>query len=165
MSAARLFAGVVVIAACALFGSVRNAEALRRLKTAEGLRSDISEAEHLLTGGRKDLFAICETLSFRGACADLWRDISNEMQNGSGFYTAFSKARKPDCGREAAAELERLAALLGKGDAAAESERLRDAAKRLGAIVENMQKNRAEKCRLTSSLSLLLGLCLALLLI
>ena len=164
MSAARLAAGLAAIAVCGLFGAVRNAEASAGLIAAEGLKNDLTEAGHMLAV-RRELPAICEALSERGACAELWQDMSASLKDGLSFSEAFSRARKPPAGREVLETLSGLCKHLGSGDVNAEAERLDLAVKKLDGIIAKMQKNRAEKGKLMSSLSLLLGLCIALLLI
>ena len=165
MSAARLLAAGMVIAACAIFCRVRRLENSERLQNTEHLQCDISMLADLIGSERVSLPEASERLSQSGRLNKLWADISYGMSNGMTFYQAYDSSKLPPLTTPAKAELSKLARMLGGSDVHSETERIRDSELRLKEMLTDIKKHGKEKERLVSALPMLLGIAAAILII
>lgn len=165
MSAARTIAAISAFGACALYGAVRKARTKGEAAALGGITEDLMEAERMVRLTRSPLTSIAGELAKAGKSQLFWRSIHEKMLAGSSLFKAYSSTPKPCMNGEAGQVLDGLFSSLGRGDAETESKRIRLAAERLGALFSETEKRASEKCRLTSSLSVLAGAAAALLLI
>ena len=165
MSAARLTGALCAFAACALYGAVRRSAAEERLRRTEGLLSDIRRMGAAIGALRLPLARIASELAEEGSERALWRGVSLGMEQGLSFAEAYKSAPKPRLGAGAEAVMSGLAASVGGGDAASETASVKAAAEELSRLIETERGGCERQGRLMGSLSMLLGLGLALLLL
>ena len=165
MSAARFTGALCAFTACAIYGAVRRSAAEERLRRTEGVLADIRRLGAAIGSLRLPLGRIASQLAEEGSERALWRGMSLAMENGLSFAEAYKSAPKPRLCAGADALIMRLSASLGSGDAASETASVGAAAEELKRLIEAERGGCARQGRLMGSLSMLLGLGLALLIL
>lgn len=156
---------MLAFGACALFGSVKKARSGRSLCDAEALVKDLGELGDRMRLRREPLDEISARLAAEGGCRALWKGISQGLAEGRTFSEAYALAEKPPVCREVMSVVDELASSLGTGAMEDEIKRLGEAMDKLGTRLAELEKADAERSKLTGSLSVLLGLAAALLLL
>ena len=165
MSAARLIAAGLVFACCGTFGLVRSARIELELKNAEALAADTERLSGFIGESRMPLREAFERLAEEGGLGELWLELSQRMDSGCSAGDAVCGAayfERIRGGREAARE---LSAGLMSGEAEAVRSSLSGCAARLRTLCDARRGEIASRVKLTRSLSLLLGLAAALLML
>lgn len=165
MSAARLFCSIAAFSVCFVSGRVKAARVREELDSEKRLLCDIKTAERIVSASGGDIYGAAEKLSASGECNELWRRVAEGIKAGSSFYGAYSSANKPRLSGEASRIMDELAKELGSGARSNEAERLKSARERLAALCSAHEAQTAEKTGLINTLSTLLGLAAALLLL
>lgn len=165
MSAARLIAALLAVCGSALFGAVSNSRAEERIKNTDRLVSDVDEMYSLLRIDRMPLHEIASRLSEKGELPALWANVEAEMEAGASLKEALNDIKLPGPGSAAARFAGYLTDGFPAGDAETESARIGYALEKLKAYRESAINEQKEKGRLTSSLSLMLGLAAAILIL
>ncbi len=162
----RLVCAAGVFLLCAAFGAVR-AEGFRvRLRAAEMLLSDLGAVASSLRYEKRTAASIAEKLSETGKLTAFWKKLGQAMEAGAGFGEAWE-----ECGGELALDPAIGAAALsfaksfGGGDAETELARLEITLESLGEAVRTKAREYPNKRKLTGTLSILLGVAAALLII
>ena len=165
MNAARAASAAAAFAVCAVYGRVKASREEEKLRWEKAMLSDLHSAERLIVSSRVPLWETAGKLSREGACAEMWNDICLRLVSGDSFSKAYSAARKPPVCPEAADIVGELAEKLGTEDIGAEAERLRCAVDKLLRLCSERESSAAKKCRLIRTLSVLLGLAAAIVLL
>ena len=165
MSAARLLASGAVFAACVTAGAVRASRMELRIKNTHALSADIARLKGFVCSERIPLDEAAERLRASGGLKPLWEGVCGFMRRGCDLARAYSEAVKPELVPEATAVLDELFSALGKGDSAAELERLGSACLRLERVCAEASAEGGKSRRLIQKLSLLLGIAAALLIL
>lgn len=165
MSAARLASAMLVFAGFALYGKVRGARLQSEADEVSALASDLSEFEGMIANARLRLPAIAKRLSEKSLTGVFWQCVASGLERGLSPASAYDEAESRLACSGAKPALEELFASVGSSDAESELKRLGFVRQRLEALSAEAMKKAEESKKLKGSLSALLGLAAALLLL
>lgn len=165
MSAARTAAAFAVFSGFALFGAVSNSRKRQKVKEAKILLADASELESRIKTLRQPLADIAEAFSVNSGCAGFWGGISKGLSAGLSPEAAFDRAKSMISSDEVRNVLAELFEGLGSSELNGELRRLELAVNRLEQVYAETQKSLESGTKLTNSLSILMGLAAALLIL
>ena len=165
MSAPRLICSAAVFCGFVLYGAVRAERKKAALSEAEALRKDLAELSDRMELTRSHLCAICEELSRKSGLSELWSAMTEGLSKGLAPSEAFALCRGTLKNEAAAAVIKELFEDLGSADIEKESGRLELSLKKLDELISFSRGEFEKSRRLTSSLSVLMGLAAALILL
>lgn len=165
MSAIRLAASSLVFAGFTLYGAVQKSKKLCALSELSALSSDLSAFAGRLELTMSPLDSIASAAARQSRIKRFWEALAAALSSGLAPDEAFENACSLlRCG-EALPVLEELFSGLGSSNASAEAACFRFASERIGALAEKLGREAAVGVKLTNSLSVLMGLAAALLLL
>ena len=157
-----LIAAVILFLSCAAAGAV-NAERYRlRLAGLEALTGDLKELADSLKYERADVSATVLKLAERGCLKKFWKEFSVQLRSNSvseAYRNALSALPLPDKEREI---LDGFMLSFGSGDIETELSRLELTSKRMESAYNSEKARLENRIRLSGTLSVLLGVALAL---
>lgn len=160
----RLICASVILLVCAAFGAVR-AESLRlRLGTADMLLSDLNSIFSSLKYEKRTAIQLAEGLANTGKLREFWKKLAASMTKGRSFGAAWEE----NCGmltldRQEAETALAFAKDFGGDSVETELSKLALALSRLDESVKNKKRDYPNKQKLAGTLSVLLGVAAALL--
>lgn len=165
MSFLRLLSAAAAFLACALFGAVRKRRYSESLNELYDINSDLKLLAQYIGRSRMPLSDAAKALVSDGKCTDIWSAVSVKLSEGKDFFEAFTSSRKHSFCEEAESMTAQLLSGIGTGDAETELNRLSALTEGLDALLEDLRKDYAVKSKLAVTLSLFMGLALALLIL
>lgn len=159
----KLLAAAAVFGCCAFFGALTRESCILRIRTAEGMASDLAAMEALLRFERTDVASVARSLAVTGRLAGFWAELASSLGRGASFEEAWRAGIRPlSLAEDEKAVLAEFAARFGKSDIETELALLSLARERLAAAYSANMPGVRNRIRLSGTLSLLLGAALAL---
>ena len=165
MSAARALSALLVFSGFVLFGRVRCSRKKLEASQTEALLTDVTAIECRLGALRQPLERLVGSAAEQSAVSGFWTEISKGLSSGKTPSEAFEVAGDRIISSGAREILRELFSEIGSSDLKSELQRLSFAQKRLNALAEETKSRTGSELKLTNSLSVMMGLAAALLLL
>lgn len=165
MSFLRLISAGLVFIPCALFGLISKEREIKKTETLKGLITDIKELEQDIRFGRKKTADALSHLADVGKEKVVWKEIVVKTEKGCSLRDSIIEAFGKHVGHSVSDLLDKQIPDKSSFDSSVEAERLRSISEQLEDYRVTAEKKCYEKCRLTLSLSILVGAAAAILIL